>query len=208
MDHTLQMLDQIKNDLLANTCNANEAKDRLFAIIGTPHNIVAQAIYDLQNTDCTNLYLHLEHEGQARKLMNLFEDFLAEDHKKSFNITRARFFELYQMITVDILDYSKHSYNFFDQAREEILNTDDVEQGLSKVRDELQELLYIVYDFSEIYKWLEDEIKSMCENTKRLQDQFKNNIDNRAKNHAQDIEIRFEKIMHIVWNILIRSKKY
>jgi hypothetical protein len=172
------------------------AKEKLFALVGREYGIVAQSILDLENTPCVRNFLLCEYENQQSKLSNLYGDFLLEDHDKMFKITRARFFELHNVVK-ELEQYSKFTYNFLEEAQQEVdtdeVETAEVETALANIRHELQELLYIVYDFNQIDRELEGEIVLMHNKIKLLQDSFDKNITNRALNRKHDIMCRFEE---------------
>lgn len=189
MDDTLEKLGQIKSDLLQKKITTKTAKQKLFALVGKEYNIVAQSIEDLENTQCARSFLLCEYENQQSKLSILYRDFLLEDHDNLFKITRARFFELHNVVK-QLEQYSR-SYNFLQEAEQEI-DPYEVETALGNIRHELQELLYIVYEFVQIDKELEGDIILMHNEVKRLQDRFDKNTINRALNRKQDIMDSFE----------------
>ena len=190
MDDTLEKLGQIKSDLLQKNITTKTAKEKLFALVGREHNIVARSIQDLEDTPCARNFLLCEYENQQSKLSILYRDFLFEDHDKMFKITRARFFELHNVVK-QLEEYSRFTYNFLHEAEEEV-DTSVVETALANVRHELQELLSIVYEFVQIDGKLEGDIVLMHNQIKLLQDRFYKNTTNRALKRKHDLECEFE----------------
>ncbi|CAB5226083.1 hypothetical protein UFOVP755_42 [uncultured Caudovirales phage] len=199
MDDTLDTLQLIKDNLEQNKITTSTAKSQLLDAIRD--GIVFEAIYDLEKLDCTTSYLRDNGQGYQH-LTNLFRDFLDEHHESYFGIARARFIELYKTIKIELKHYAEHEYDFNNQAIEELECTEDVEISLANIKHELQELLHICDDFSDIDQRMEQDIAVMYNNIKLIQDRFCANHNTRLKHHKECIIAIFHDKLDICLDYL------